>query len=526
MDYLKSSIQFAPYLWNWYAWSYLLPPHTAAANIARRHLAIMESFIESPELHEEAISAGILGGPFIDLPTSYRPQVVELIEKTKQQCTMLIQLDDDICAFNKYLHEQASGISMESLYRHIPDSLKGLIELVYNLDNNPQVRYIEPLIYDKYLDTTQQSICLRETKDDRRSFCFGTPYIDHDETLQLFVKFSDEIIDDLVKMKYHPGSKDELWERCNLPANKRALFDSFFTKNIPSRKCAEVADDQINIRYFGHACVLLQSKDTKILIDPALGYSHSGSSDDRYTLDDLPDVIDYVLITHNHQDHFLFETLLQIRHKVRHIVVPSNTIGAIYDPSMKLILRQLGFTNIIVLDEFDEIHVNPNAMIMALPFLGEHGDLNIQTKRSYYISLMNRTFLFLADSNNLDNNLYQYIYKKIGKVDTIYIGMECIGAPVSWLYGPLYSKPLAYAHDQQRRLSGSDYLKAWDIIQQFECQEVFVYAMGLEPWLSYVMAVDYNDSSPAIVESNKLINQCRQHGIVASRLFGKQEWLY
>ena len=44
------------------------------------------------------------------------------------------------------------------------------------------------------------------------------------------------------------------------------------------------------------------------LFDPVLSYTYeSGIS--RYTYDDLPDRIDYVLVTHNHQDHILFETL-------------------------------------------------------------------------------------------------------------------------------------------------------------------------------------------------------------------------
>jgi L-ascorbate metabolism protein UlaG (beta-lactamase superfamily) len=31
----------------------------------------------------------------------------------------------------------------------------------------------------------------------------------------------------------------------------------------------------------------------------------------------LPDVIDYVVLTHNHQDHVLLETLLQLRPFIR-----------------------------------------------------------------------------------------------------------------------------------------------------------------------------------------------------------------
>ena len=41
----------------------------------------------------------------------------------------------------------------------------------------------------------------------------------------------------------------------------------------------------------------------------------------RYTYSDLPDRIDYVVITHNHQDHVLLETLLQLRHQIGTVIV-------------------------------------------------------------------------------------------------------------------------------------------------------------------------------------------------------------
>ena len=54
---------------------------------------------------------------------------------------------------------------------------------------------------------------------------------------------------------------------------------------------------------------------------------------------------------------------------------------------------------------------------------------------------------------------------------------------------------------------------------------VYVYALGQEPWLNYVMSIKYTDKSRAIVESNHLLTACADRGIVADRLFGEREIL-
>jgi hypothetical protein len=52
---------------------------------------------------------------------------------------------------------------------------------------------------------------------------------------------------------------------------------------------------------------------------------------------------------------------------------------------------------------------------------------------------------------------------------------------------------------------------------------VYVYAMGQEPWLNYVMSLKYTEESRPIVDSNRLIAACRERDIRAERLFGERE---
>jgi L-ascorbate metabolism protein UlaG (beta-lactamase superfamily) len=231
-----------------------------------------------------------------------------------------------------------------------------------------------------------------------------------------------------------------------------------------------------------------------------------------------------VLITHNHQDHILFETLLQIRHKVKNIIVPNSSGGALQDPSIKLALQNAGFKNVFEMEEFEEIQT-PSGSITGLPFLGEHADLNVQSKLAYLIKVGRHKLMFAADSCNIEPKLYEHVFNEIGKVDALFLGMECDGAPLSWLYGPLLTRKIERGMDESRRLAGSNYAQAIDIVDRFECGEAYVYAMGQEPWLNHVMSIKYTDESRPITESNKLIQTCKERGICAERLYGEKEIL-
>jgi L-ascorbate metabolism protein UlaG (beta-lactamase superfamily) len=260
-----------------------------------------------------------------------------------------------------------------------------------------------------------------------------------------------------------------------------------------------------------------------MLFDPVLSYTYdSGIS--RYTYQDLPDVIDYVLITHNHQDHILLETLLQIRHKVRTVVVPRCSGGSLQDPSLKLMLESIGFVNVVELDSLASIAFDGGSLT-GLPFFGEHADLDVRSKLGYLVRLEDRSLLLLADSCNIDPNMYRHLQREIGDCDALFLGMECDGAPLTWLYGPLLTRKVERAMDASRRLSGSNYEQAIDIVRCFNPKEAYIYAMGQEPWLNYIMSIKYSEQSRPIVESNRFVQECLDRGMKAERLFGEKEIL-
>ncbi|HEX9508912.1 MAG TPA: MBL fold metallo-hydrolase [Puia sp.] len=524
--YLKPNVVIEPLIERWYAWTHLIAPATAAMNVAGRHMKIMNSYIQSPQIHAAAIqNPKMLGGPFMDYKVPRTGEIRQLKEDTMKRQALLLTLSEAIRELDRMLKSHAKGASLEVLYEKVPDILKGYVELTYDLNNVPSFRLFESLLYNsEFYDKSTQSIALWLTHNDERPFCLSTPRLNDPGVLHLEVPFAHPGIDALCRMKREAGSIEEIAFALGVPDSERPLFESFFTQQ-EHPKYKRYDGPKARMRYFGHACILIETRDVSILVDPLISYYGYESSVNHYSDVDLPDEIDYVLITHNHQDHILFETLLPLRHKIKNIIVPRTTSGFLQDPNLKLIFNNIGFSNVIEIDEMEEINFK-NCTITGIPFTGEHADLNIKAKTCYHIAIDEFKFLFVADSRIVESRLYDHVYRLVGDIDVIFLGMECEGAPLSWLYGPLLTEDLARDKDQSRRLSGSDFEKGLHLVNIFHPKEVYVYAMGQEPWLEFISSIRYTNESKPIVQSNYLVDECISRGIVAERLFGEKELLY
>jgi L-ascorbate metabolism protein UlaG (beta-lactamase superfamily) len=520
--YLRSNVQVEPLFDQWYAWSHLISPATAARNLTDRHLKIMDSYINAPQVHANAVrNPKLLGGPFIDYGGKRVEEIKGLRDQTKRNRGHLIELSNAIALLEELLRTQAKGFSLQPLYAKVPDPLRGYVELTYDLNSNPSYRIIEPLLYkSRYYDLDAQSLMLSLVTGDERPFVLSTPRLESDSLFHFRVPFDDEVVDELFRLKSRPRPWGEIIDMLRVPESSEPLVRSFLTPEPPP-PYSPYRGRGARWRYFGHACILLETPDVNILFDPMLSYTYEADVS-RYTYLDLPDSIDYVVITHNHQDHVLLETLLQIRHKVKNIIVPANSGGLLQDPSMKLIFKNIGFKNVIELDDLESVEWE-HGSITAVPFLGEHCDLNIRSKAAYVVRVVDRALLFAADSCNIEPRLYEHLYDQIGDVDALFLGMECDGAPLTWLYGPLLTTVIERNKDESRRLAGSNFEQALDLVRRFNCKSAYVYAMGQEPWLGYIMSLKYTDLSRPIVESNRLVRECLSQGICAERLFGEKE---
>jgi hypothetical protein len=80
------------------------------------------------------------------------------------------------------------------------------------------------------------------------------------------------------------------------PEESERLVRSFLTPDPPA-PYSPYGGRGARWRYFGHACILLETAGVSLLFDPTLSYTYE-SDVSRYTYQDLPDLIDYVVITH------------------------------------------------------------------------------------------------------------------------------------------------------------------------------------------------------------------------------------
>jgi len=520
--YLKPSVVVEPLISQWYAWSYLIPPATAARYLAHSQIPVMESFVAAPQVHGAALKdPAMRGGPFIHHGPSRVPEIQALLEKTRTEQGALLALSEAIASLEALLANHPAGASLEPLYPQIPEALRGFVELVYDPQHRASIRLMEGLLYrSDYYDPSRQSIALQLGNSDDRAFVLSTPRLSERESLQVNLPFCDRTWDRLFAMRHTPQFVQQMAADLHLDGPQIERFANLFTPT-PPRPRSPYTGDGVRISYFGHACVLIETQDVSIFVDPLVSYDQPNGMA-RYSYADLPDTIDYALITHNHQDHVMLETLLQIRHKIRHLIVPQGQKGSLIDPSLKLALQQIGFHQVQTLDELDTLPL-ADGEIVSLPVLGEHGDLNIATKTAYWIQLKGRRILCAADSNNLDPHLYQHLHHLLGDLDVLFIGMECDGAPYTWAYGPLLTQPVPHALAQSRRLNGSNAERAIALVHQLQPQQVYVYAMGQEPWLTFITSISYTDDSAPIQESAQLVAHCRQMGLESERLLGRKE---
>jgi L-ascorbate metabolism protein UlaG (beta-lactamase superfamily) len=525
--YLKPNVVFEPLVDKWYAWSHLISPATTAMNIVGRHLSIMDSYIIAPSIHAEAVNnPKMRGGPFMDLGGGRVEEVEELRAETLRKRGHMIEFEKAVKALDKMLAAHASGEGLENLYEKVPDLLKGYVELFYDRNNNPAFRFFESLLYrSKYYDKAGQSMAFWITDNDHRPFCLSTPRLEAENVLHLGLPFDHPGIDELAKMKRSPQPLGFIKALLGIPQSQEPLFETFFSEEGPGAY-KRYEGDKIRMRYFGHACILVETREISILVDPLISYYGYHSDVEHFSDFDLPDVIDYVMITHNHQDHILLETLLPLRHKIKNIIVPRSRGGRLEDPELKAMFNHAGFNNVVEIDEMETKFFADDTTITGIPFTGEHSDLNILSKSCYLVKIADFKLLFMADSRIMEPALYRHIHEATGDVDVLFLGMECDGAPLTWLYGPLMTKKLSRQQDFSRRLSGSDCNKGMALVDIFNPREVYVYAMGMEPWLEFISSIKYTDESNPIIQSNRLVELCRQKGLIAERLYGEKELLY
>jgi len=141
----------------------------------------------------------------------------------------------------------------------------------------------------------------------------------------------------------------------------------------------------IRTTLIGHACLLIQSKETTILTDPVWFdylWEEINTLCPSIVLekDKIPPV-DVLNLSHRHQDHFDVHTLAYLKRNDR-ILKPDVTILAPQDDILLEILKELEFKNVHVVSDFEPIQIKDvtitatpsrNQMSTSQDYFPEHG---------------------------------------------------------------------------------------------------------------------------------------------------------
>lgn len=523
---LAESTCVEPLVGRWIAWPHVTAPVTQSLHLLNYQIKTLDSYIANPAIHEASCrNPKLLGGAFVDVPAARSSEVRAFLAETEDTFSDSLAFARALIEFHNKLVSEATGESLEGYYQRLPDPLRGYVELLYDYYNRPIVRPLEGLLYRSgcYKKEAQSLRLFRQGSDLERPYYMSTPRLPGDDALDWGVAFDDPRIDELFRLDQEPKSFDEIRSLLDAPASQDAKLHAILRETDGAVR-APWSGDGVRVRYFGHACALIESEGVSILVDPLIAVRPDRRDVERFSFGDLPERIDYVLITHGHHDHFVIESLLRLRHKIGALVVPKNS-GVFYgDLSLMLLARRLGFQDVREVDSFDEFAI-PNGRIVAVPFLGEHNDLPT-AKAAYFLRLGARSLLFAADSNCLDPGIYAHLVRETGPIDTLFIGMECVGAPLTWVYGPILPNKPAHRHSQGRRSNGCNSDTALELARAVRCRQAFVYAVGREPWVRYLLALTPAEDDVYMTEIGKYIRSLRDElGVGAALLFGRAEIL-
>jgi L-ascorbate metabolism protein UlaG (beta-lactamase superfamily) len=513
-----------PLVNRWAVWSDLMSPVPASLHLVHYQMKILESYLADPEIHIKASqNPKFYGGRFVDVSANRAAEVRELLEAMKDRQSENIKLAAAVTEFSNYLDREAEGQSLEPFYEYVPEALRGYVELVYDYFNNPTVRLIESLLYESpyYRKDLQGLNIFQQERDNSRPFFLNTPRLRADRHVDWNVSFDDSKVDQLFDLDVNPQPIGYVRELLNSEAPEESQLLPLLSSEAVNGNVKWIGPG-VRLRYFGHACVLIEWNGITVLTDPWIGVQSAAGGAEHFCYSDLPEKIDFAVVTHGHHDHFVLETLLRLRRRIECLVVP-RTFGMLYaDTSLRLLAKKLRFNTVIELDALDSIKL-PDGEIIAVPFLGEHADL-AHGKVGYVVRAGKEQILFAADSNCLDSNLYKHLKRVLGPIKTVFLGMECVGAPLSWMYGTFLPSKPQRNHDQSRRTKGCNAAAALSLLEALESDRVYVYAMGKEPWLQYSMGLGLSEDSHQVKESINLIMQARARGFVdASRPFCKCE---
>lgn len=206
------------------------------------------------------------------------------------------------------------------------------------------------------------------------------------------------------------------------------IWEAFFSKKARIKPLGKIPSEKVDLKrldpeedvliWFGHSSFFMQVEGVKILIDPVLQGAVSPVSfiakafdgSDPYKPDDIPE-IDLLLITHDHWDHLNYDTLTELRPKIRRIVTG---LG------VKAHLEHWGFDTTIIIEKDwgEEIDLDNGLKLHLLParhFSGR-GFRRSRTLWCSFLLVSPSLKIYMSGDTGYDTH-FKEIGEKFGPID-------------------------------------------------------------------------------------------------------------
>lgn len=239
--FLRANAIIEPLVDRFYAWHHTVAPAQASMNLAFLQVPMLESYLQSPQVHIAASSNPELrGGYFVNIPEERSGEVGDLLASIKRDRAHMLRFAEAIAQAEDMVRQEANGFDLTPLYPKLPAELNGLVEIAYDTNNQAALRFMEPVTYKSraYMED-RQSVQLSLEPGCERPFILSTPRLPSPDVLDLHLPFRHPGLRELFEARVRPTTLARLREVLELDDAQAAQLEGLLTGECtqkPDRK--------------------------------------------------------------------------------------------------------------------------------------------------------------------------------------------------------------------------------------------------------------------------------------------------